>query len=138
VWTANLTGPENGTTEIVECAMNRWNIPPWLEQEILARDTACVYCGVEFSFPATGHGTRPSWEHIINDATIVTRENIARCCISCNASKGTKDIEAWVSSKYCQRKGISKNTVAQVVRNAIVSRRREVCAVPGPPLAAQK
>jgi hypothetical protein len=103
--------------------MNRWNIPALLEQEILARDTACIYCGVDFSFPVATRGARPSWEHIVNDAKIITRENIARCCMSCNASKGTKDIEAWLLSKYCERKGINKNTVAEIAQNALAALR---------------
>jgi hypothetical protein len=102
--------------------MNRWNILPQLEEEILARDMVCIYCGVDFSLPATTRGARPSWEHIVNDARIITRENIARCCMSCNASKGTKDIAAWLLSKYCQRKGIGKDTVADVVRNALIGK----------------
>ena len=100
-------------------AVNRWNIPDWLEQEVLARDTDCVYCGIDFSFPISIRGTKPSWEHIVNDASIVTRENIARCCISCNASKGTKELEPWLQSKYCKRKCINKASVAQAVRNAL-------------------
>lgn len=100
--------------------MNRWNIPAWLEAEVIKRDNACVYCGVEFLAEQVARGCRPSWEHIINDARIVTRENIARCCISCNASKGAKELAAWLSSKYCAARGISKNTVAQVVREALV------------------
>lgn len=32
---------------------------------------------------------KPSWEHIVNDARVVTRENIARCSIGCKA-KGRK------------------------------------------------
>lgn len=99
--------------------MNRWNIPERLEQEVLARDTACVYCGIVFSFPASTRGTTPSWEHIANDAKIVTRENIARCCMSCNASKGAKELRAWLRSKYCERKGIHEQTVAKVVKDAL-------------------
>ena len=38
----------------------------------------------------------PSWEHLINDACIITRENIARCCVGCNASKGTKNLVEWL------------------------------------------
>jgi hypothetical protein len=100
-------------------AMNRWNIPAWLEEEVMARDTACVYCGVDFTSPTTLRGARASWEHIANDATIITRENIARCCMSCNASKGTKTLESWLRSKYCQRKGINQHTVAATVRMAL-------------------
>ena len=28
--------------------MNKWNIPNWMEKEIILRDTVCVYCGVKF------------------------------------------------------------------------------------------
>ena len=42
--------------------------------------------------------------------------NIARCCISCNVSKGVKDPRAWLLSPYCQRKGITEQTVAETVR----------------------
>jgi hypothetical protein len=100
--------------------MNRWNIPSWLEQEVIARDQRCVYCGVFFSGAAAKRGDRPSWEHIVNDARIVTRENIARCCMSCNASKGTKDLAAWLSSHYCLSRGIAIDSVAPVIRDALM------------------
>lgn len=99
--------------------MNRWNIPTALEQEIVQRDRACVYCGVSFDQSAATRGQRPSWEHIINDASIVTRENIARCCMSCNASKGTKHLAAWIVSRYCVTRGITAATVAPVIRAAL-------------------
>jgi hypothetical protein len=86
---------------------------------VLSRDVACVYCGVVFSSPALTPGARPSWEHIINDMRIVTRENIVRCCMSCNSSKGTKDLSTWLRSEYCRRKGITRYTVAEVVRDAL-------------------
>ena len=98
--------------------MNRWNIPEWLEKKVIERDKHCVYCGVEMC----SGGSRksfPTWEHIINDASIITRENIARCCASCNSSKGTKDLREWLKSKYCLKKGINKDTVADVVKNAL-------------------
>jgi len=60
-----------------------------------------------------------TWEHIINDASIVTLENIARCCMACNSSKGTKELAAWIHSDYCRRRGITKTTVATVVRIAL-------------------
>jgi len=100
--------------------VNRWNIPDWLEREVLARDLNCVYCGVEFSKTAGKEkGSRPSWEHIVNDERIINRENIARCCISCNASKGAKELAVWLSSGYCARRGINKETVAEIVRRAL-------------------
>ena len=65
--------------------MNRWNIPDWLEREVIERDRCCVYCGVEFTAQSENRRDRASWEHIINDARIITRENIARACVGCNA-----------------------------------------------------
>ncbi len=35
-------------------------------------------------------GSAVTWEHIINDASVVSRENIAWCCVVCNSSKGTR------------------------------------------------
>jgi len=99
--------------------VNRWNIPDWLEREVIERDRRCVYCGVEFS-PA--HGARrlkASWEHIVNDARLVTLENIARCCVSCNASKGAKNLAQWLESDFCKRRGITTESVAAVARAAL-------------------
>ena len=98
---------------------NNWNIPSWLENEVRERDKSCVYCGVEFTPISECRKTASSWEHIINDATIVTRENIALCCIGCNASKGQKDLLVWLSSKYCKDRGIGLNSVSPVIRAAI-------------------
>ena len=101
--------------------MNRWKIPEWLEREIIERDLCCVYCGVEFTEHIASRRDRPSWEHLINDASIVTRENIARCCIGCNASKGTKHLADWLQSKYCATHFITRASVASVVRSALES-----------------
>ena len=101
--------------------LNAWGIPEWLEAEVRARDTTCVYCRIPFiDMPQRGpRETAATWEHIINDATIVTRENIARCCAACNASKGTKPLSAWMESPYCNARGITKETVADVVKQAL-------------------
>jgi len=60
-----------------------------------------------------------TWEHIVNDANIVTRANIVMCCASCNGSKGTKSLSRWFESSYCKRRGISRNTVAHMVKQAL-------------------
>jgi len=102
--------------------MNKWGIPEWLELEVRQRDKNCVYCGVALLESPPADGSRKSvatWEHIINDASIVTRENIARCCVSCNASKGTKQLSFWLESIYCKRHGISRDTVADIVKQAL-------------------
>jgi hypothetical protein len=57
--------------------MNRWSIPDWLEREVKERDRSCVYCGVVFSPTNKDRRCKPSWEHIINDAWIITSEDIA-------------------------------------------------------------
>ena len=106
--------------------MNRWGIPAWLEEEVRARDKACVYCGVQMIEKVPPGGSRrtvATWEHIINDASIVTRENIARCCAACNSSKGTKDLADWMQSNYCKTHGIREDTVAEVVKEALKTAR---------------
>jgi hypothetical protein len=99
--------------------MNRWKIPDWLEREVIERGGCCVYCGVEFAAHSGSRRDGPSWENIINDAHIVTRENIAQCCIGCNASKGTKNVAEWLASRYCTTRGITRESVASVVRAAL-------------------
>ena len=101
--------------------MNRWGIPTEMETTIRDRDKVCVYCGTKFADANSEDGARkrrPTWEHIVNDARIVTLENIALCCNSCNASKGSKLLIDWLSSDYCIRNGISKESVADVVRRS--------------------
>jgi len=102
--------------------MNKWGIPNWLEQEVSERDKFCVYCGVQMIEKMPLHGSRKAvatWEHIINDARIITRENIARCCVGCNSSKGTKKLSEWINSDYCKKHGITKNSVAEIIKKAL-------------------
>jgi hypothetical protein len=65
--------------------------------------------------------SRPSWEHIVNDARIITRENISLCCRSCNSSKGVKPLQVSLESAYCKRRGITGETVAEVVKKALMN-----------------
>ncbi len=102
--------------------MNNWDIPDWLEKEVKARDKACVYCGAPMIDKMPRSGPRrfvATWEHIINDESIITRENIARCCVACNSSKGKKGLSVWMQSSYCKKRGINKETVAEVVKKAL-------------------
>src|SRR5262249_16872403 len=105
--------------------MNSWRIPAWLEEEVRTRDRTCVYCRIEMTEWSPRRSPRKAsatWEHIINDSTIVTRENIARCCAACNSSKGTKLLAEWIESSYCRAHGITKDTVAEVVKQALGER----------------
>jgi hypothetical protein len=90
-----------------------------LELAVIERDTHCVYCGVKFSSSNEIRKFNPSWEHIVNNEKIVTLENIARCCMSCNASKGAKLLADWLDSIYCKKLNITKDNVAQVVKEAL-------------------
>ncbi|MCH8552635.1 MAG: HNH endonuclease [Natronospirillum sp.] len=98
---------------------NNWNIPAWLEKEVRERDAVCVYCGNEFLPHKESAKASVSWEHIINDAKIVTRENIALCCRGCNASKGQKQLSVWLQTAYCKERGITPESVAPIVKQAI-------------------
>ncbi len=99
---------------------NNWNIPKLLEEEVRNRDTECVYCGVAFTPLRVSRKTSASWEHIINDAKNITRENICLCCCGCNSSKGSKLLLDWLKSKYCKDRRICFETVAPVIKDAIV------------------
>ncbi len=98
---------------------NKWGIPIEVENLVLSRDKSCVYCGVTFSNNDNSRKTKQSWEHIVNDIRINKAYNIALCCMSCNASKGVKLLEDWLNSDYCKNKGITKDSVALVVKEAI-------------------
>lgn len=100
---------------------NNWNIPSWLEKEVRERDKRCVYCCAEFTPAKISKKTAASWEHIINDAKIITRENIALCCCGCNASKGQKQLSVWLQTPYCQERGITPDSVASIIKEAIKS-----------------
>ena len=100
---------------------NKWNIPSLLETEVRTRDLVCVYCGQAFTSPKVSARSAPSWEHIINDATIVTRDNIALCCRGCNASKGQKRVSDWLLSPCCKKRGINVETVSPIVQQAILN-----------------
>lgn len=106
--------------------MNVWGVPDWLEKEMMERDKQCVYCGIEMTEKMRPHGPRKAvatWEHIVNDARIVNRENIARCCAACNSSKGAKNLSDWLESRYCMTRRINKDTVSEVVKKVLLPER---------------
>ncbi len=100
---------------------NSWNIPSWLEKEVRTRDKNCVYCGTTFTSAEVSKKNCASWEHIINDAKIITRENIALYCCSCNASKGQKQLSEWLLSEYCIDRQITRESVAPIIQQALVN-----------------
>jgi hypothetical protein len=100
---------------------NNWNIPADLEQEIRERDRNCVYCRREFTSYKVSRKAAASWEHIINDVSIITLGNIALCCCGCNSSKGQKKLSEWLRTPYCTERGITPESVAPVVQKAIAN-----------------
>lgn len=98
---------------------NRWGIPKDVEEFVKNRDIECVYCGVVFSTENNSRKDKPSWEHIVNDIRINGTDNIALCCISCNASKGSKLLEDWLKSDYCKKKEIAIDSINEVVKMAL-------------------
>lgn len=100
---------------------NNWNIPSWLEAEVRARDKVCVYCSKPFTPYNVSKKSAASWEHIINDENIITIENITLCCCGCNASKGQKALSVWLQSTYCMERGITRESVAPIVKLAIAN-----------------
>lgn len=98
---------------------NRWGIPKEVEEFVKQRDKGCVYCRHEFLDKPNSRKHKPSWEHIINDIRINCINNIALCCMSCNASKSDKNLTDWLRSDFCKRNEITENSVAQVVKDAI-------------------
>lgn len=95
---------------------NNWGIPKNVEEFVIARDKKCVYCGVSFG---AERKFKCSWEHIINDIRISTIDNIALCCVGCNSSKGSKLLKDWIHSKNAIKRGISMDSIAEVVKRAL-------------------
>lgn len=52
---------------------------------------------------------------------IATLENIALCCVGCNASKGAKPLQLWLESENAKRRGITEETLSEVVKQALAN-----------------
>jgi 5-methylcytosine-specific restriction endonuclease McrA len=95
--------------------MSQWNIPLEVQKIVKSRDENCVYCGIQFN--DSDNKTKATWEHIENDITKNTMDNICLSCVSCNTSKGAKTLIDWLeNSKYCKDKNITKLNVADIVK----------------------
>ena len=80
---------------------------------VIERDRTCIYCGLEFE---PSNWAKASIEHIDNDVRNVDPINIAICCRSCNSSKGSSELNAWLRnvSKLVKEKHIDRNLVEWV------------------------
>jgi hypothetical protein len=106
----------------------RWKIPRDIALQVLLRDERCIYCSRAFELAPAPRAHCPSWEHIINDVSIVNPANIALCCVGCNSSKGTKPLQKWLESSYCRERGITARSLAAVAVSvlAVLMDEREV------------
>jgi hypothetical protein len=97
----------------------RWRISPELAMAVILRDEQCIYCGHQFDGFSGSRSAWPTWEHIVNDVESIDAENIALCCLGCNASKGTKLLPTWLASRYCMERGITKDSIAMVALGSL-------------------
>jgi len=104
---------------LLVCTAASWQIPRTLALQIIERDQQCIYCRHVFISPFTVRASCPSWEHIVNDLSLINLENIGLCCVSCNASKGKKPLTVWLQSPYCEARGITRSSIASVARNTL-------------------
>jgi hypothetical protein len=104
---------------MVKTAVN-WKIPRELALLVIARDHTCVYCRTEFDFTYADRRRQATWEHIVNDLSLITIENIALCCKSCNSSKNNRTLIDWMQSSFFKRT-CQQESLAPVVRKALES-----------------
>ena len=101
----------------------KWKIPRELALTVIERDLRCIYCNREFGEPQGPRAACASWEHIVNDESIVNLSNIALCCVGCNASKGTKPLGLWLDTKYCADRSITRQRIAAVALSSLAAER---------------
>jgi len=98
---------------------NVYGIGHDLEKKLRATHKKCVFCGIAMKTHAHSKGTpgdKATFEHLDNNGSMNKENNVVMCCGSCNSSKGTKSLATWLKSDYCKKYGITKNSVASVVK----------------------
>lgn len=89
---------ENRRIKFKKIAGVYYNIPNKdLINIVNERDKVCVYCDCNFSNDKTSIKYR-SYDHI-NAFKPHSINNTVKCCISCNSSKGDKDVLVWLKEK---------------------------------------
>jgi hypothetical protein len=110
---------------------NQFGISRQDEEAIRVRDKACVYChktmrtAEEVKSGVGGRRDQASIEHLnfcgpfyIKDG--LRLEDIVICCGSCNSSRRDRRLWDWFRSKYCVKRNINAETVADPVRNYLL------------------
>ena len=96
---------------------SRYGLPKSEIERVRQRDAECVYCHKKMVRPGLDT-KRQDWatiEHLNHLPPWNNPRTIAICCCSCNSSRGRRMILEWFKSKYCIKRGINPNTVAQPV-----------------------
>jgi hypothetical protein len=104
---------------------NKYGIPDEIERTIRERDKVCIYCNKEMKEHLHAKGApadKTTIEHI-EDVKSPTIAQVGICCGACNSSRGAKELTDWFETKYCKEKNINRNTVADVVRQYLNSKR---------------
>jgi hypothetical protein len=111
---------------------NKFGISDLDERRIRARDKRCVYCHVKLKKSPSRHPDSATIEHFNNNGPFGKFYNIAMCCRACNSSKGTKKLLDWLDSPYCQKNGISQQTVARAAQEYLRTKTRSRSATVSP------
>ena len=105
-----------------------YGIPQKELDDIVKRDTDCVYCHKKWN--SKNRGDSATIEHLnhkpdLDSVGKAIREGkpvsaiIAICCGSCNSSRGSKSLRDWFETPYCKERNIRYSTVASVVKKYI-------------------
>lgn len=108
--------------------MKRFGIPAEVERRLRERDASCVYCKKDFS--NSSQRDKPTIEHLNENPPFfwqdgLTEAGLAKCCWSCNSSRGRKTLTDWLRTPYCTNRDrpINHDTVATPVKRFLRSLR---------------
>ena len=95
---------------------NAYDISFELETFIRRKYKNCIYCGIKLKNSKKNYHDKATIEHIDNIVRHRTKDNLAMCCNSCNASKGKLPLWNWLRKGYCIKKDV-KTEMAPIARN---------------------
>lgn len=106
----------------------KYGIPQTQLDEIVIRDTVCVYCRKTMIYPydITNRADSATIEHLnhradwdsVRDFTSKGKDVqsiITICCGACNSSRSDLSLTKWFETSYCKSKDINQKTVSPVV-----------------------
>lgn len=113
-------------------AKKNFGIPDKVLAELIARDTACVYCHKIMIYPYVANNSKNSAtiEHLNFDGPFhwsdgLQTEDIVICCGSCNSSRGAKTLPDWFRTQYCMERNINETSVAEPVKSYLQRQKKK-------------